>query len=150
MFDLNLPAYDYKIRSHNGKNEIFDPLRRRFVALTPEEWVRQHFTNFLLTDKGFPAGRMVQEAFLPYNDRKKRCDTVVYDASLQPLVLIEYKAPTVEITQKVFDQISAYNVALHVNYLIVSNGLVHYCCQMDYASQQFVFLNDIPSYGELH
>jgi len=149
MFDLNLPAYDHKIRSVNGKNEIFDFLRQKFVALTPEEWVRQHFTHFLIAEKGFPAGRMVLEAFVPYNGRKKRCDTVVYDATLKPLVLVEYKAPSVEITQKVFEQSSAYNFALHVNYLIVSNGLKHYCCRMDYENHQVVFLPDIPSYHQL-
>jgi len=149
MFDLNLPAYDYKIRSVNGKNEIFDFLRQKYVALTPEEWVRQHFTHFLIHEKGFPAGRMVLEAFVPYNGRKKRCDTVVYDAHLQPMVIVEYKAPNVEITQKVFDQISAYNFALHVNYLIVSNGLRHFCCRMDYEKHQVVFLQDIPHFNEL-
>src|SRR5659263_43771 len=78
MFDLKLPAYDYKIRSVNGKNEIFDFLRHKFVALTPEEWVRQHFTHYLINEKAYPAGRTVQEAFVPYNGRKKRCDTVIY------------------------------------------------------------------------
>jgi len=149
MFDLNLPAYDHKIRSVKGKNEIFDFLRQKFVALTPEEWVRQHFTHFLITEKGFPAGRMVLEASVPYHGKKKRCDTVVYSASLQPLVLVEYKAPDVDITQKVFDQIVAYNFALHVNYLIVSNGIKHFCCQMDYEKHQVVFLPDIPTYHQL-
>lgn len=149
MFDLNLPAYDYKIRSANGKKEIYDVLRHKFVALTPEEWVRQHFTNFLIKEKGFPAGRMVLEAYIPYNGRKKRCDTVVYDEFLKPLVIVEYKAPQVEITQKVFDQITAYNFALHVNYLIVSNGLKHFCCRMDYEKHHVVFLQDIPNFDQL-
>jgi len=149
MFNLNLPAYDYKIRSVNGKNEIFDVLRHQFVALTPEEWVRQHFTNFLIKEKGFPAGRMVLEAFIPFNGRKKRCDTVVYDEFLKPLVIVEYKAPQVEITQKVFDQITAYNFSLHVNYLIVSNGLKHFCCKMDYERHEVVFMQDIPNFDQL-
>lgn len=149
MFDLNLPAYDYKIRSVNGKNVIYDVLRHKFVALTPEEWVRQHFTNFLIKEKGFPAGRMVLEAYIPYNGRKKRCDAVVYDEFLKPLVIVEYKAPQVEITQKVFDQITAYNFALHVNYLIVSNGLKHFCCRMDYEKHLVVFMQDIPNFDQL-
>jgi len=149
MFNLNLPAYDYKIRSVNGKNEIFDVLRHQFVALTPEEWVRQHFANFLITEKGFPSGRMVHEAYVPYNGRKKRCDAVVYDETLKPLVIVEYKAPQVEITQKVFDQITAYNFALHVNYLIVSNGIKHFCCRMDYENHQVDFMEDIPAYTQL-
>jgi type I site-specific restriction-modification system R (restriction) subunit len=149
MFDLNLPAYDHKIRSVNGKNEIYDSLRHKFVSLTPEEWVRQHFSHFLIDEKGFPGGRMVIEAFVPYNGRKKRCDAVVYSDSLQPLVILEYKAPNVEITQKVFDQISAYNFALHVNYLIVSNGMKHFCCRMDYKNHKVLFLPDIPDYNQL-
>ena len=149
MFDLNLPAYDYKMRTVNGKNEIYDFLRRKFVALTPEEWVRQHFTHFLINEKHYPAGRTVLEAFVPYNGRKKRCDAVVYSDSLQPLVILEYKAPDVEITQKVFDQISAYNFALHVNYLIVSNGMRHFCCKMDYENHKVLFLPDIPDYNQL-
>lgn len=149
MFDLNLPAYDYKMRTVNGKNEIYDFLRRKFVALTPEEWVRQHFTHYLITEKGFPAGRMVLEAFVPYNGKKKRCDTVVYNELLAPLVIIEYKAPDVEITQKVFDQITAYNFALHVNYLIVSNGMKHFCCRMDYENHQVQFLPEIPEFKQL-
>jgi len=149
MFDLNLPAYDYKIRSVNGKNEIFDFLRHKFVALTPEEWVRQHFTHYLINEKAYPAGRTVQEAFVLYNGRKKRCDTVIYNDTLQPLVIVEYKAPNVDITQKVFDQISAYNFALHVNYLIVSNGMKHFCCRMDYENHRVEFLPDIPDYNQL-
>lgn len=149
MFDLKLPAYDYKIRSVNGKNEIFDFLRHKFVALTPEEWVRQHFTHYLINEKAYPAGRTVQEAFVLYNGRKKRCDTVIYNDTLQPLVIVEYKAPNVDITQKVFDQISAYNFALHVNYLIVSNGMKHFCCRMDYENHRVEFLPDIPDYNQL-
>ena len=149
MFDLNLPAYDYKMRTVNGKNEIYDFLRRKFVALTPEEWVRQHFTHFLINEKHYPAGRTVLEAFVPYNGRKKRCDAVVYSDSLQPLVILEYKAPDVEITQKVFDQISAYNFALHVNYLIDIYGMRHFCCKMDYENHKVLFLPDIPDYNQL-
>jgi len=149
MFDLNLPAYDYKIRSVNGKNEIYDFLRHKFVALTPEEWVRQHFTHFLINEKHYPAGRTVLEASISYNGRKKRCDAVVYSDSLQPLVIIEYKASDVEITQKVFDQISAYNFALRVNYMIVSNGMNHFCCRMDYENHQVIFMPDIPDYDQL-
>ncbi|HET9570094.1 MAG TPA: type I restriction enzyme HsdR N-terminal domain-containing protein [Bacteroidales bacterium] len=149
MFELNLPAYDHKIRTVNGKNEIFDFLRHKFVALTPEEWVRQHFAHYLIEEKGYPAGRTVLEASIPYNGRKKRCDAVIYDASLQPLVLVELKAPDVAITQKVFDQIAAYNFALHVNYLIVSNGMNHFCCKMDYEKHRVVFIPNIPTYAEL-
>jgi hypothetical protein len=149
MFDLNLPRYDFNIRSKEGKQQIFDALRKRFVALTPEEWVRQHFSRFLLEEKGFPGGRMIQEAVVVVNGQRKRCDTVVYDSSTRPLVLIEYKAPDVPITQHVFDQIASYNFALNVNYLIVSNGISHYCCKMNYDTHSMLYLKDIPSYSEL-
>jgi hypothetical protein len=149
MFDLNLPQYDFNIRFNEGKKQIFDVLRKRFVALTPEEWVRQNFTRFLLEEKGFPGGRMIQEAFLVVNGQKKRCDTLVCDSDAKPLVLIEYKAPEVAITQHVFDQIAAYNFALNVTYLIVSNGITHYCCKIMYNNQTMIYLNDIPFYSEL-
>lgn len=149
MFDLNLPRYDFNIRSNEGKKQIFDALRKRFVALTPEEWVRQHFTRFLLEEKGFPGGRMIQEACVLVNGLKKRCDTLVYDSNAKPLVLIEYKAPDVAITQQVFDQIAAYNFALNVEYLIVSNGISHYCCKIVYDTHSMIYLDDIPSYLEL-
>jgi hypothetical protein len=90
MFALNLPAFEYKIRQQDGKTRIFDPLRRRFVALTPEEWVRQHFVNYLIADKGFPAGRMSNECNITLNNQKRRCDTVLYDEYLKPLVIVEY------------------------------------------------------------
>ena len=149
MLQLNLPQYSFRIKKQNEKLVIFDSQRKRYVSLTPEEWVRQHFTHFLINEKHYPAGRTVLEAFVPYNGRKKRCDAVVYSDSLQPLVILEYKAPDVEITQKVFDQISAYNFALHVNYLIVSNGMRHFCCKMDYENHKVLFLPDIPDYNQL-
>jgi len=149
MFDLNLPRYEFKIRTLNGKQQIFDELRKRFVALTPEEWVRQHFSRFLINSKGYPAGRMIQEASVIVNGQKKRCDSVIYNNLMNPIVLIEYKAPDVRITQQVFDQIAAYNFTLRVDYLIVSNGLVHYCCKMDYDTKTMNYLNDIPSYSAL-
>lgn len=149
MFALNLPAFEYKIRQHEGKNQIFDPLRRKYVALTPEEWVRQHFANYLIVNKGFPAGRMSNECHINLNGLKRRCDTVLYDAYLKPLVIIEYKAPEIVISQAVFNQIAAYNMVLKVEYLIVSNGMNHYCCHMDYENQKVEYLDDIPSYNDL-
>jgi len=149
MFALNLPAFEYKIRQDQGKNRIFDPLRRKFVALTPEEWVRQHFVNYLIDEKGFPAGRMCNECIINLNGLKRRCDTVLFDAFLKPLVIVEYKAPTITVNQAVFNQIAAYNMALKVKYLIVSNGLNHYCCRMDYENQKVDYLETIPNYIDL-
>ena len=149
MFELNLPPFDVKISSEGEKKRIFDVIRRRYVALTPEEWVRQHFVHFLAEEKGYPLSLMANEVQLKLNGMSRRCDTVVYDRTLTPRVIVEYKAPTMEITQKVFDQISRYNRVLRVDYLIVSNGLTHYCCRIDYASQGYTFLPDIPKYEEI-
>ena len=149
MFRLNLPQYAIKIGEKDGKRTIFDFLRRKYVALTPEEWVRQHFTHFLTEHKGYPKGLMGNEVELHIGDKRLRCDTVLYNMSAQPRMIIEYKAPNIEIQQKTFDQISAYNLLLHVDYLIVSNGLQHYCCKMDYEGQKYVFQQDIPDYENL-
>ena len=149
MHALNLPAYEARITINDGKRQIFDPLRKSYVALTPEEWVRQHFVNFLLNVKGFPATLMANEVAITLNGMKKRCDTVVYDKALKPRVIVEYKAPTVKITKEVFAQISRYNLTLKVDYLIVSNGLQHYCCRMDYASNTYRFLQEIPEYNTI-
>ena len=119
MFALNLPAFEAKIAQREGKNVIFDVLRRRYVALTPEEWVRQHFTNFLLKEKGYPQGLLANEIQINLNGTKKRCDTVLYRRDLTPQMIVEYKAPSVEITQAVFDQITRYNMVLKVDYLVV-------------------------------
>lgn len=149
MFELNLPKAPFKITNKNGKKYIFDVLRRKYVALTPEEWVRQHFTHFLLHDKGYPQGLLANEVQLCLNGTKKRCDTVLYDKRLSAQMIVEYKAPTVPITQAVFDQITRYNMVLHVAFLVVSNGLSHYCCRIDYATRTYAFLPEIPSYAEL-
>lgn len=149
MLELNLPSFDINVKKIGGKISILDPLRRKFVALTPEEWVRQHFVNFLLREKGYPAALIANEIQINLNKMKKRCDSVVYNRDLSPLMIIEYKAPDVDITQQVFDQIVRYNIVLKVKYLIVSNGLNHYCCIMDYDKQSFNYLSDIPNYTDL-
>ena len=128
---------------------IYDPLRRKDVVLTPEEWVRQHFVNFLITAKSYPPERIANEVSVNVNATAKRCDTIVYDDYLKPLVIIEYKAPDITITGEVFEQISRYNSALRVPYLIVSNGVMHYCCSIDYLTMKCVFIEDIPSYSDI-
>ncbi|MBR3757699.1 MAG: type I restriction enzyme HsdR N-terminal domain-containing protein [Bacteroidaceae bacterium] len=149
MLSLNLPPYATKIAVRDGKNTIWDIIRRKYVALTPEEWVRQHFVHFLVEHKGYPASLLANEVALTLNGTSRRCDTVLYDRTLSPRMIIEYKAPHIPITQKVFDQISRYNLVFRVDYLIVSNGLSHYCCRMDYARQSYQFLTDVPGYSEL-
>lgn len=150
MLSLNLPSYEIKIAERSGKKVIFDMLRRRYVALTPEEWVRQHFVHYLTDHKGYPKGLLANEVQLDLNGTKKRCDTVLYRRDLTAQLIVEYKAPHIEITQAVFDQITRYNVVLRVDYLIVSNGLTHYCCHIDYTSGQYTFLPNIPPYSELN
>ena len=149
MYELNLPKYGIKIANKNGHQTIFDVLRRKYVALTPEEWVRQHFVHYLIGHKGYPQTLIANEIQLAKSKKKTRCDTSCYHSTLKPRMIIEYKAPTVNITQKVFDQITVYNMLLHVDYLVVSNGIKHYCCQMDYDNQKYLFLEDIPDYQEI-
>ena len=149
MQALNLPPYNISIRKHGNRDQIFDILRRKFVALTPEEWVRQHFVHYLTEHKGYPMMLLANEVQLKVGDKTVRADSVLYDNHLQPRMIIEYKAPTIKLAQKVFDQISAYNLLLHVDYLIVSNGLQTYCCKMDYDNQKYLFLTDIPDYQKL-
>ena len=149
MNRINLPAFDIKLRKNSQRYEIFDFLRRKYVALTPEEWVRQHFTHFLVEQKDYPRGLLANEVELRVGEKKLRCDTLLYNKEMQPIMIIEYKAPEIEITQRVFDQITVYNRLLHVDYLVVSNGLQHFCCHMDYEKGEYSFLQNIPHYTEL-
>jgi len=149
MYALNLPSFDAKIRKKDNGLEIFDALRRKYVSLTPEEWVRQHFVHYLIAEKKYPASRIANEAGIKLNSLLRRCDTVVYNNRLEPLVIVEYKEPNVIINQQVFDQVGRYNSVLRVPYIMVSNGLQHYCYRMDYDTQTYTFLTEIPAYAEL-
>ena len=149
MFRLNLPQYEIKIGEKDGKRTIFDFLRRKYVALTPEEWVRQHFVHYLVEHKGYPKGLLGNEVELHIGEKSLRCDSILYNKVAAPQMIIEYKAPTIQLQQKTFDQISAYNLLLKVDYLIISNGLQHYCCKMDYEHQKYLFLQDVPDYENL-
>lgn len=128
--------------------KVFDPLRKKYVALTPEEYVRQHFTAWMTDDLGYPASLMNNEVPIKLNDTSRRCDTVVFRPDGTPAVIVEYKAPTVAITQKVFDQIARYNMVLRSRILIVSNGMRHYCCEMDYETDSYRFLQNIPVWSK--
>ncbi len=150
MYALNLPIFDAKIRKNSSSFEIFDPIRQKYVALTPEEWVRQNFVNYLITQKKYPRSLIANEISVKLNSLNKRCDTVVYNNRLQPLAICEYKSPSVNISQAVFDQIVRYNIVLKVKYLIVSNGLTHYCCRMNYEDFSVEYLTDIPDYNILN
>ena len=149
MTRLNLPPFEIKLRGTKAQPQIFDILRKKYIALTPEEWVRQHFVHFLVEHKGYPAALMANEIQLKVGEKTLRADSVLYSRELKPRMIIEYKAPHIPITQKVFDQISIYNMLLHVDYLVVSNGLQHYICKMDYNDKKYLFLEDVPDYEEL-
>ncbi|MDE7412981.1 MAG: type I restriction enzyme HsdR N-terminal domain-containing protein [Muribaculaceae bacterium] len=146
---LNLPYPELKVRKDEDMIKVFDSLRGKYVALTPEEYVRQHFTAWLRNSLHYPASLMANEIGIEVNGMKKRCDTVVFSSDSSPLVIIEYKAPDVVISQSVFDQIVRYNMALKARYLIVSNGLNHYCCVIDYNTKSYNFIPAIPDYREI-
>ena len=147
MNGLNLPTYNIKVRENKGRRQIYDFLRRKYVALTPEEWVRQHFVHYLAEHLGYPKGLMGNEIALRVGEKRLRCDTVVYDRSLRPVMIVEYKSPEVELTQGVLDQALAYNALLRVDYIVVSNGRQHVCCRLDNEKKEYSFLGNIPDYG---
>ncbi len=146
---LNLPPADLSIEHTGDSVTVLDPLRRRRVRLTPEEWVRQHFTSFLVNHMGYPAGLLGNEVALTLNGMTRRCDSVLYGLDRQPRMIVEYKAPTVALTQKVFDQVWRYNMVLRVEWLIVSNGLQHIVCHLDKESGTYAFQAQVPRYEEL-
>lgn len=146
---LNLPPADLRLSKEDGVVKVFDRLRSKWVVLTPEEWVRQHFTHWLNHGLHYPESLTANEAGLIVNGMRKRCDTVVFRKEGSPLLVVEYKAPSVEITQSVFDQIVRYNMTLHAEYLVVSNGINHYCCKMDYARDTYHFIRQIPDYHSI-
>lgn len=147
---LNLPDFDIKItRDDDGGVKVYDRLRGKAVALTPEEYVRQHFVNYLINAKGYRQSLMANEVSLRLNGTARRCDTLVYTRELRPLVVIEYKAPDVVISQKTFDQIARYNSVIRAPWLIVSNGISHYCCRYMTETGEYRFMRDIPTWEEL-
>ncbi|MDR0865582.1 MAG: type I restriction enzyme HsdR N-terminal domain-containing protein [Candidatus Symbiothrix sp.] len=149
MSGLNLPSADLHIRKQGEKDYVFDRLRKQYVRLTPEEFVRQHFIHYLIVYKGYPEGLLANEVSIELGNVNRRCDTVLYDKHLQAQMIIEYKAPVIAINQTIFDQIARYNMSLQVPWLIVSNGLQHFCCHIDKEKGEYTFLKDIPPYDEL-
>ncbi len=149
MERLNLPEYSFKIRNREGRNFIFDPFRKREYLLTPEEWVRQNFLQYMVAEKGFPASLISVEMGFRLNKLIKRGDIVAFGKDGKPLLLVECKASTVNISQNTFDQIARYNMSLKLDYLIVTNGLNHYCCKMDFQNRTYDFLKSIPSFNQI-
>jgi hypothetical protein len=149
MQKLNLPEYSFKYKIREDKDYIFDQLRKKYVRLTPEEWVRQNFIQFLVTEKKYPASLITVEALVKVNNNPQRADLVVFDRSGNPVLVAEFKAPEVKIGQQTFDQIVRYNMQLKVKFLIVSNGLNHYCCKIKYAENSYEFLPEIPDFVDV-
>ena len=147
--ELNLPSYEPRLSQRSGKTYIYDELRRKAVRLTPEEWVRQHFVHYLMEHLGYPRELMMNEVTIQVGLTTKRCDTLLYSRQLTPRVLIEYKAPHIRITDRVLQQILRYNYTLRVPYLILSNGMEHFACRIDYERGSYTFLEHIPPYDEL-
>ena len=146
MQKLNFPAYSFRFKNSENKVSIFDEIRKKFILLTPEEWVRQHVVQFLLQDKKYPKSYINVEKLIKINDLSKRYDGVVFQPNGEIFLLIECKAPEVSISQQTFDQIARYNLVLKAKYLMVTNGLNHYFCQMDFENEKYVFLKELPEY----
>lgn len=146
---LSMPYSPLRLaKDENGNLKVYDILRKKFVALTPEEFVRQNFVHWLISHYNYPESLMANEVEIHLNDTKKRCDTIVFGRDCKPLIIVEYKAPDVDITQNTFEQIVRYNMELKAKYLIVSNGIRHYCCKIDYPGKTYNFIRLIPEYND--
>ena len=144
MQPLQFPPYKFRFKNSENKVAIFDEIRKKFIILTPEEWVRQHVVHYLLVDKNYPKSWLNVEKQIKMNGLTKRYDVVVYNPDGSIFLLVECKAPEIKISQHTFDQIARYNLALKADYLMVTNGLEHYFCQMDYENESYHFLQDLP------
>ena len=144
MPHLNLPKVALKTKSVKGTIQVFGQVRKKYFVLTPEEWVRQHFIYYLNKEKNYPMGLMEVEKMIKYNSMQTRADIVLYNKEGKSNMIVECKAPEVKITQDTFNQIAKYNFQLKVDFLVVTNGIKHYCCQMDYEKNEITFLDDIP------
>ena len=149
MKDLNLPSYSFKITTKEQKKYILDAIRKKFVLLTPEEWVRQNFIRYLVEEKNYSPNLINVEMGFKLGGSDYRADVVVYNRNGKSLLVVECKAPDIKIGQKQFDQIARYNFQLKVPYLIVTNGLDHYCCFMDYKNGRYSFLKEIPEFEQI-
>ncbi|WP_424493966.1 type I restriction enzyme HsdR N-terminal domain-containing protein [Salinimicrobium sp. GXAS 041] len=147
MLSLNFPKYSFRFKNSENKVAVFDVLRKKFVLLTPEEWVRQHVVHFLLKEKSIPQSLLNVEKQLKVHQMVKRYDVVVFNTDGSIWMIVECKAASVPITQSTFDQIARYNLALKAEYLMVTNGLEHYFCQLDYEKEKYHFLQDIPAWS---
>ncbi len=146
---LQLPPYPFKITEDNGKLTLFDDIRKKHILLTPEEWVRQHFVQYLINQKGYPKSLIKLEGGLKLHGKARRTDIVVFNNEGERILLIECKAPSVKIDQKVFDQVARYNMVHKVALLAVSNGMEHYYCRINFETRDYKFIEELPGYGEI-
>ena len=146
MQQLNFPIYNFRFKNSENKVSIFDEIRKKFIILTPEEWVRQHVVRFLLEEKKYPKSLINVEKVLSVNGLRKRYDVVVFNPDGSIFVLVECKAPEIKTAQATFDQIARYNLALKAQFLMVTNGHNHYFCQMDFENEKYAFLKELPDY----
>ena len=149
MEDLSLPAYDFRYTERENKKYIFDIIRKKYVLLTPEEWVRQNFIRYLLEEKGYIQSLVRVEMFFKLNRLSKRADIALFDRNGKPKVLVECKSPKIAISQVVFEQVARYNLSFKVDFLVVTNGMQHFCCKMDYEKKSYTFLKEIPGFDEV-
>ncbi|MCD6598306.1 MAG: type I restriction enzyme HsdR N-terminal domain-containing protein [Bacteroidales bacterium] len=150
MDKLNLPEYTFRVNNFKDQKWIFDPLRKKKVVLTPEEWVRQNFIQFLIQEKHYPEQLIKVEMGFKVNNLTKRSDILVYDRKGKPSLIVECKAPSVKVSQDVFDQIARYNISLKVDFLVVTNGMEHYCCKINHQKKSYQFLRNIPDFEDLN
>ncbi|RKT00661.1 type I restriction enzyme HsdR N-terminal domain-containing protein [Flavobacterium sp. 123] len=146
MQKLNFSSYSFRLKNSENKVSIFDEIRKKFIILTPEEWVRQHVVQFLLEEKKYPKSLINVEKVLKVNGLRKRYDVVVFNPDGSIYILIECKAPQIKIAQSTFDQIARYNMTMQSQFLMVTNGLNHYFCQMDFENEKYQFLPELPNY----
>lgn len=142
---LDLPSFPFKLKMEKGIPYLFDDIRKKYLVLTPEEWVRQHFINYLITEKKYPKSLISTEQGLKVNERSKRSDILVYDKLGKVFLLIECKAASVKLSQSVFDQVAVYNSTIKAPYMAITNGLQHYCCSMNHEENSYAFLVDFPT-----
>jgi len=145
---LNFPTYSFRLKNSKNKTLIYDELRKKFVVLQPEEWVRQHCVQYLMQQKGYPKSLINVEKELKINNLRKRYDIVIYNPDGSIHIVVECKSAKIAIDQSTFDQIARYNLALNACYLMVTNGINHYYCSMDYGAERYQFLKDIPNYNK--
>ncbi|MEY2630262.1 MAG: hypothetical protein RLZZ469_1159 [Bacteroidota bacterium] len=146
MQNLNFPAYSFRFKNSENKVSIFDEIRKKFIILTPEEWVRQHTIQFLLQEKKYPKSYINAEKTITINGTTKRYDLVVFKPNGELFLLVECKAPEVTISQQTFDQIARYNLKLNADYLMVTNGVNHYFCEMNLEEEKYIFLKELPEF----